>query len=189
MEEFNPLGVSLVSEYTFCQRSFAYRLIDFKPFEEQNQFVLEGRHDHLRLNLKKLSRNREGVEEMREYYVCSTTLGLSGKIDRIQFQDRVKIIEEKRGKLRKNNPQNDIQAQLYALLLSEVVDKPIDIAIYYAGSRRFRQVEWTDAIRSDLIILIESIQTKVNKFNLKNFPKSKDQRCSGCMYQNICGVL
>lgn len=185
------LGVSLVSEYSYCPRSFAYRLIDFKPIEEENYYIIDGRIDHQRLEQKNLNYNRYGEREMREFQVLSQRFPVSGKIDRVVFRDNIKeieIIEEKRGVKRDNNGQHNIQAKIYSFCLQEMYpDFKIKPRVYYSKSKRYRDIAWGELENIRIQEYLAMVFDKINNFDLNLFSQKLDQRCYGCMYLILCG--
>lgn len=183
------LGISLVSEYLYCPRSFAYRLIDFKPQEDDNFYIVDGRINHERLDLKKTAYNREGLIEKRGVYVRSS-LGVVGKIDRVIYEGNlVRIIEEKRGRLR-NNSQHDLQCLIEAYCFEETFPdlQVSSCLIYYQQSRRFRELEWNDKEREKVNKFFLMINEKCRQLSLSEFQQVLDERCYGCMFQETCGV-
>ncbi|MBI2519938.1 MAG: CRISPR-associated protein Cas4 [Bdellovibrio sp.] len=188
--EKNYFGISLLSEYVYCQRSFAYRLIEFKPHEDENYFIVDGRSTHQRLDDKKVSYNREGLPEKRSIYVKSEKIQATGKIDRVIYcGDTVRIIEEKRGRLR-SNEQHDLQCQLEAYCFEETFPEPKIEAclIYYQKSRRTRTVAWDNNAKNKIETLYNEIKDKCKDFALSKFDQVFDSRCSGCMFEKTCGA-
>ena len=188
--EKRGLGISLISEYSYCPRSFAYRLIDFKPHEDENFYLVDGRISHERLELKRCSYNREGFLEKRSVKVNSS-IGIMGILDRVMYEgNSVRIIEEKRGRLR-NNAQHDSQCLIEALCFEETFPemKVDSCLIYYQQSRRFREIKWSDEVRHEIKVYCLMVISKCQHCALSEFEPVCDERCYGCMFQETCGVV
>jgi CRISPR-associated exonuclease Cas4 len=185
----NYLGVSLLSEYFYCPRSFAYRLIDFKPDENENFYIVDGRLSHARLEEKSSSYDRIGRKESRDLFLASDELGISTKIDRVIWNtDCAEIIEEKRGK-RCENSQHDWQVWLEAYCFESNFNIPVSkCSIYYQASRRKRDIQYNDLVKNKILNFIKDIKIKIELMDIHEFEPVYDQRCFGCMFNDQCGL-
>lgn len=182
----NILGVALLSEFCYCPRSFAYRLIEFKPLEEDNYYIVDGRsavsNDYFE------TRDRRGNSQFNRVYISHPTLPISGVIDRIVYDNGIyHIVEEKRGGIRENE-QHIFQLKLYAWLYQlQYADRKLRLSLYYTKSRRHIDVDWGEQCMNSIESYAFSIIRLLDSFSLDSFKGVLDHRCIGCMYQDLCG--
>ena len=180
----NYISISTLSEWFYCPRSCFYLLSDFSPHQEYNYFILDGRNKHFKSSIQRSFRNRVGEQVISQVLVSSHKKKIVGKIDRLEVIDdkTVKIIEEKRGKVRSDN-KIEWQVKLLVFSYQEMFpEKTVLASIYFIDSRRHRVVNFN---LKEIGEEIDNIKGEL--FSGKAPVAKRDARCFGCMYQKICG--
>lgn len=186
MQKSDSLTISLLSEYLYCPRSFIYRYFDFKPLENENVYIADGRLAHSKSDSGHDIFDRKGRRVHPRYPVFSRKLNICGIVDRVIFYPKGAIvaIEEKRGRIRENK-QIEMQLALELYCLMEMFpEAEVKGSIYFADSRRHRTIEF---VKSD----VEKFVARV-RFSIRSgadvFEPVLDHRCDGCMFRAICGA-
>ena len=178
------LSISNLSEYFYCPRSFIYMQMDFRPLQEQNYFIMDGRLKHAKSSTGDAFFNRRGEKVLSDFFVFSRKKKIMGKADRVEIinKDRVRIIEEKRGRIR-SDAKIEWQLRLLSYCYAEMYpEKSIESSIYFIDSRRHKKIEET---KEDIEKMIDQLRNIIKTTHY--FEAKRDARCSGCMYEKICG--
>lgn len=187
MERPGNLTISLLSEYLYCPRSFIYRYFDFKPLENNNLYIADGRIAHVKSDSGQEIFDRTGRRVRPRFSVHSKKMCVSGVVDRVIFDSdsRIIAIEEKRGRIRENK-QIEMQLALELYCLKEMYPlSNVTGSIYFSDSRRHKTIDYDSEVVEQFINEVRSsLQSGVD-----GFPPVLDSRCEGCMYGLICGAV
>ena len=182
----NFLSISILSEYFYCPRSFVYQIEDYRAFQEENYFILDGRKKHQKSSEVKNFFNRKGEKVISQFYVYSRKLQIHGKLDRLEIlkNNNFIAIEEKRGTIRSDKKiQFQLDAMLYCLW-EMYPEKSIEGFIYFIDSRRRKKSLFSN---KDLENFEKDVFSVKKALQVGEFHAKRDARCFGCMYQKICG--
>src|SRR5437588_2333419 len=143
------LPISSLNALEYCPRRFYYQVVQGEMLV--NEFVLEGQLAHQRVHQAGTRPTEEGEIETTRLYLSSETLHLTGFADVIEERSGVFLpVEYKHG--HQGQWLNDhIQLCAQALCLEErQPGKPLipHGYIYYVGSRRRVQVQFTQQLRA-----------------------------------------
>ncbi len=180
----NYFSISNLSEYFYCPRSFIYLQSNFRLCQEENYFIVDGRKKHFKSSEQKEFFNRRGEKIFTQVFVFSKEKQILGKIDRLEIVDKnnVRIIEEKRGKLR-TDLKIEWQVKFLSYAYSEMYpDMTIKASIYFVDSRRHKVI---DINKKEISEKIDNLKNKI--INKGYFEAKRGARCNGCMYHRICG--
>lgn len=143
------IPISALNALAYCPRRFYYEFVQADMLI--NEFVLEGTQVHQRAHQPGQHTTASGEIETTRLYLCSETLRLSGFADVVEERDGLLIpVEYKHG--RQGKWLNDaIQLCAQALCLEERQPDKAPIPhgyIFYVGSRRRVQVQFTEELRT-----------------------------------------
>jgi len=177
------IQISALEHWTYCPRQCA--LIHVDQIFEENIFTIRGSLAHRRVD----EPTTEWCDGKRIEYALplwSDRLGLSGRADAVEFHDEGTVypVERKLGKRRLHKP-DDIQLCAQAFCLEEMLGIRIEKgAIASHKSRRRREVELTDRLRSETIETISAVRELITsgKLPLPVF----DKRCRDCSLIEVC---
>ena len=144
--ERQSFPLSAVNQYLYCPRRAA--LIHVEGIFADNEHTVIGSQIHEQADAPGYETVR-GVTLLRALPVWSDRLGLSGKCDVVErHPDGLLVpVEFKKGRRRKFY-NDDAQLCAQALCLEEMFGREVSRgAIFYAGSKRRREVEFTDELR------------------------------------------
>jgi CRISPR-associated exonuclease Cas4 len=134
---------------------------------------------------------RAGVRVERSLPIWSDRLGLVGKADVVEFlvDGSPYPVEYKHGSRHKAAAIalcDDVQLGAQALCLEEMTGKPVSSgAIFYARSKRRREVPITDALRTYIAETLAAVRAMLDSGNLP--PVITDRvRCRECSLKEIC---
>lgn len=173
--------ISAIEHYSYCPRQCG--LIHMEQVFEENVYTIRGRILHERVDSGEIT-SRPGLQEVRSIPLWSARLGLYGKADLIEFVDGTPYpVEYKPGRRLGIHP--DLQLCAQALCLEEMTGTPVPRgAIYYAGTRRRHEVEFTVELRSATEKAIEEIRAMLGQDRL---PEAfDDARCQNCSLGDPC---
>ena len=175
------IPISAIEHYSYCPRQCA--LIHVEQTFDENLFTIRGRLAHERVDSGE-SDVRAGVRQVRTLPVWSDQLGLRGKCDLVEFHEEGPYpVEYKVG--RRHGIHADLQLCAQALCLEEMLDQPVRKgAIYYHALRQRYEVEFTEALRSRTLAVIDGIRKVLRAQNLPDAPN--DERCPNCSLLNAC---
>lgn len=177
------IPISALQHYVYCPRQCA--LIHLEQTYEENVFTLRGKRVHDRVD-DAGTESIEGGRQERALPVWSTHHGLTGKADLVVFPDdgHPYPVEFKAGR-RKERLADDVQLCAQALCLEEMLNVEIPGGeIFYARSRRRRNVPFDRALREHTISVIEDVRCVLSQWDLP--PPVADQRCPNCSLQDAC---
>ena len=183
------LPLSYINQFDYCPRRFWYIYVQGQMVE--NVHVLRGNINHEHAHTPGYETIPNGVILHRQVQVYSYTLGINGVCDLLEehADGQLVPVEYKQGQQGKwNNDQAQLCAQ--ALCLEEMTaDKkrpPIAKGfIFYFGSRRRVEVEFTAQLRAYTRQLITAMQRALALGQLPA-PTVQRQRCNGCSLVDIC---
>ncbi|MCC9078491.1 CRISPR-associated protein Cas4 [Litorilinea aerophila] len=193
-EELLPL--SGIQHFLFCRRQWA--LIHVERQWQENALTAEGRILHTRVDDPSFTEKRKGVIVARSVPVASTSLGLFGVCDVVEFSESAQgvhlpgyqgtylpaPVEYKRGK-KKLEPSDEAQLCAQALCLEEMLAVSIPVGyLYYGQVRRRVTVELTEALRDRVRRAAQEMHTY---FQRGYTPKVKPFKgCKSCSLADIC---
>ncbi len=185
------LPLSYVAEYTYCQRSAFYLLVDTNSvYRNENEYIQEGRLVHQKIDIGYAYAKAERRVES-SFFVFSKALNILGKIDLVEFfEDKIVPIEVKRG-IRRNNEMHTVQLILAALCLQEMfpahrIEKG---AIFFTGDRKRIEIEFDDHLIQKTLNLVYELNKKTDKIlDPRNFKMQKGKICQGCCFYDLCHV-
>lgn len=168
--------VSALQEYVYCARRFYYQRYHNQigtPYE-----LVDGRSKHSNQS------NRGGWT--REQYFRSDELGLHGKIDLIEEDNRsLTPIERKRAESGNYYPSDEVQLAGYCMLLEDAIGEPVNIGYIYLYSTDERHaVRITEKHRQT----VDEIVSKIESMSAGEIPPFTDNpsKCDGCSARGYC---
>lgn len=180
-EELVYLPISSVAEILYCPRNFYYRVVE--AAKDSNAHVLEGKlQEEKRERRDKVMRD-SGIQ-VRSVHVASEHLQLIGVVDCLEERNTFYPVEYKKGIL-KESINDDVQLCAQAMVLEEELGHDIyNGYIYYVGSRRRREVYFSEDLRS----LVENTVKKARDIlESGEIPLPvADARCNGCALESRC---
>ena len=145
-ESPDPIPLSLINDYLFCQRRAALKAIEGWRGTNDHTVIGDNVHDQADVSGYETVK---GVTLLRALPVWSDRLRLSGKCDIVERHPDGSLVpvEFKKGKRRKFD-NDDAQLCAQALCLEEMFGRDIlRGAIFHAKSKRRREVEFTENLR------------------------------------------
>lgn len=182
-ESLETVLISSLDHYAYCPRRCAF--IYTEQVFEDNVYTLRGREVHE--NVDQISCEiEEGQRIERAMPLWSERLGLQGKADVVIFQpDSTPYPVEYKSGTKKVRYNDDVQLCAQAMCLEEMLNVEVDRgAIYYAGSRRRREVVFTPELRRLTEETIEATRSMLAEGKLP--PPVNDARCPNCSLINLC---
>ncbi len=184
----DSVSISSLNTLQYCPRRFYYQFVQCDMLV--NEYVLEGtlQHQHVHQNGKET--RREGEIQTTHLYLYSESLHLSGFADVIEEQNGMLVpVEYKHG--HQGQWLNDsIQLCAQALCLEERQPGNAPIShgyIYYIGSRRRVQIDFTPELREQTL---SAIARAFSLSTLDKVPPPLDgplvARCPKCSLQPLC---
>ena len=142
----DTLAISFLNALEYCPRRFYYECV-LNEFIE-NAHTIEGTMHHARSDAG-YTTTEDGVTTLRRVWVGSSRLKLSGFADIVEIEEGIFMpVEYKKGKM--GEWLNDhVQLCAQALCLEEMMHVTIPRgAIFYIGSARREEVEFSEALRT-----------------------------------------
>jgi CRISPR-associated exonuclease Cas4 len=190
------LPLSGIQHFLFCRRQWA--LIHVERQWQENVLTAEGRILHSRVDDPFFTEKRKGVIVARSVPVASTSLGLSGVCDVVEFTESPQGInlpgyegtflpapvEYKRGK-EKQEQSDAAQLCAQAICLEDMLAVSIPIGyLYYGQTRRRVAVELTAALRD----LVRKAAQEMHAYFQRGYtPKVKPFKgCRSCSLADVC---
>lgn len=197
--EYSPedlLPLSGIQHFLFCRRQWA--LIHVERQWQENALTAEGRILHRRADDPFFTEKRKGIVVARSVPVASTSLGLSGVCDVVEFTQSpqgVRLpgcegtflpapVEYKRGK-QKQEPSDEAQLCAQAICLEDMLTVSIPRGyLYYGQTRRRVPVELSSALRE----LVHKAAQEMHAYFQRGYtPKVKPFKgCRSCSLADIC---
>lgn len=188
--------LSGLQHFVFCKRQWA--LIHIEQEWEENVLTVEGHALHEKADDPFVRERRGDTIFVRAMPVHSSTLGISGICDMVEFtrdengipldkEDglyQVKPIEYKKGKPKKHDA-DILQLTAQSMCLEEMLGTVIDeAAMYYHEIKRREVVSITPELREKTK---EMIQEMHHYYARKHTPRVKTgKRCLRCSLRDIC---
>ena len=195
-DEQDYLMISGIQHFLFCRRQWA--LIHVEQQWKENVLTIEGQYLHERADQPMIREKRKGKIIVRALPVQSSTLGITGVCDVVEFiqnSSGVSLagepgnylpvpIEYKHGKP-KVEPSDILQLTAQAVCLEEMLVCEIPEGyIYYHETRRREKILFTEELRANLA---KNLKEMHGYWERKYTPKVKTGNfCKKCSLQDIC---
>lgn len=186
-EPLDPIPLSALQHWCYCPRQCA--LIHVEQVFEDNLFTQRGQALHKRVDDPGFE-VRDGLRIERALPLFSDRLGLVGKADVVEFlpDGTPYPVEYKHGSRHKRADIaacDDVQLAAQALCLEEMFGKPVpEGALYYASSRRRRNVAVDAALRAKTMIAITGVRDLLASGITP--PPLADEHCRACSLSDLC---
>ena len=173
--------ISAIEHFAYCPRQCA--LIHCDGVWNDNAHTVRGARAHRRVDSGR-HRYERGHHVLRAIPLWSETLGLSGQADVVEVEgEDVHPVEYKSGI--RHGAAADLQLCAQALCLEEMLDIEIWYGyVWYGGPRRRVQVDFTQALRSEVRDVVAQIRSQLMTFALPKAPN--DSRCKECQLLYHC---
>ena len=194
--EDDYLMLNGIQHFLFCKRQWA--LIHVENIWTENSFTAEGQVIHTKVDKPFIKEKRKDLIISRAMSVSSKNLGLSGRLDAIEFHKSDKgielnnrkglwqpiIIEYKRGKKKKYNYDN-AQLMAQAICVEENFNTKLDYGyIYYNETDTREKVEFTNELRE---LTISAAKEMHHYYKEKIVPRAENYKnCKMCSLYNEC---
>lgn len=179
----DPIPLSLLNDFLFCQRRAALKAIE--GWRGTNQHTVLGDNVHEQADVAGYETVR-GVTLLRALPVWSERLRLNGKCDIVERHPDGSLVpvEFKKGRRRKFD-NDDAQLCAQALCLEEMFGLAIPRgAIFHASSKRRREVAFDDDLRRLTEQAIEAVHRMIDE---QTVPQAVHKpQCSECSLFNHC---
>jgi CRISPR-associated exonuclease Cas4 len=181
-DEDELLPISALQHLAFCPRQCA--LIHIERLWAENRLTAEGRILHERVDSGESS-NRETTRTLRGASIRSLELGLTGRIDVLELRQTEEgevvpfPVEYKRGRP-KAEDWDEVQLCAQAMCVEEMMGLEVPGgALFYASTRRRRDVSFTEHLRARVEELARDLRTMVKEgITPPPVVSTKCQRCS-----------
>ncbi|MBD1998456.1 CRISPR-associated protein Cas4 [Leptolyngbya sp. FACHB-541] len=183
MELDDYVLISALQHYAYCPRQCA--LIHVEQTFDENLYTLRGHRVHETVNIPEYELI-EGVRVERALPLWSHQLGLTGIADVVEFYtDGTPYPVEYKSGPRKPREADELQLCAQAICLEEMTGRPVPIgAIFHHASRRRREVQFNDDLRSLVIETTQKVRSLVTTTQLP-LPVA-DERCPDCSLIETC---
>ena len=194
--EEDYLMISGLQHFSFCRRQWA--LIHIEQQWQDNLRTTEGNILHERAHDQQIRERRGEHISIRGLRVASSTLGISGICDVVEFTrctQGIKLhneegcwsvlpIEYKRGTWKENDADR-LQVCAQAMCLEEMLGCRIETAALYYGEIRGReQVPLSEELRSKVRSMLQEMR---DYYSRGYTPKVKTgKHCNACSMKDIC---
>lgn len=187
MDTPDPIALSALQHWCYCPRQCA--LIHVEQVFADNLHTLRGQAVHKQVDQPGVE-TRAGLRVERSLPIWSDRLGLIGKADIVEFEanETPYPVEYKHGS-RSKAPWiaacDDLQLAAQALCLEEMSGKPVPAgALYYATSRRRREVAISAALRQRVVEAVAAVRGLIDAGSVP--PAVNDTRCKNCSLLELC---
>lgn len=174
--------ISAIEHWSYCPRQCA--LIHLEQTYDENIFTLRGSRAHERVHQESVA-TEDGVRIVREMPLWSNRLGLIGKSDVVEWHGETPFpVEYKVGK-RRTWEHEMLQLCAQAMCLEEMLGVTVPAgAVYYAGSKRRREVSFAEPARESVRQAVTDIRAMLQGDRL---PLAlDDSRCPNCSLVDAC---
>ncbi len=179
----DPLPLSLLNDFLFCDRRAGLKMIEGLRGENAHTLIGDLAHEHADLPGYEVAKR---VKLLRALPVWSERLGLSGKCDIVeQHPDGALAPVEYKKSKRRHFENDDAQLCAQALCLEEMFARPVERgAVFHAASKRRREVVFTAELRQ----FTESALSELHLlFDSGAVPAAVYKRaCTECSLFEIC---
>jgi len=185
----DPLPLSALNDFLYCQRRAALKLIE--GLRGDNEHTVLGNLAHAHVDTPGYEQ-RAGWELLRALPLFSDTLGLSGKADLVEVQrdsatcsiTAARPVEYKKGPQRRWN-NDDVQLCAQALCLEEMLGLVIpEGAVFHAAAQRRRDVIFDDALRGQTRAALAGLRALIAAGVIP--PAELKPQCDGCSLRVVC---
>ena len=175
------IAISAIEHFVYCLRQCA--LIHCDGIWSDNAHTTRGSRAHRRVDSGQHNVER-GRRVLRGIPLWSESLGLSGRADVVEMDgDVVRPVEYKSGV--RHGVAADLQLCAQGLCLEEMLGIAVPSgSVWYGGPRRRVEVEFTDALRDQVLVAIDSIRRQLLKGELP--AAVNDDRCNECQLLHHC---
>ncbi|MFC3032697.1 CRISPR-associated protein Cas4 [Pseudoalteromonas fenneropenaei] len=184
MDEQKLINISALQHFVFCPRQCA--LIHLEQVWQENFLTAHGRQLHERVDSGE-PETRKGVRFERGVVVSAPLLGVTGKLDLLEYHQATQQfvpVEYKRGKPKINNL-DKVQLCAQALCIEEMLAVHIEQgALWYWQTRKRMEVVFEPSLRDQTRALITQVQQLFAAG--KTPPPSIGKHCKACSLLDIC---
>jgi CRISPR-associated exonuclease Cas4 len=179
----DPIPLSLLNDFLFCNRRAALKLIEGCRGENEHTAIGDIAHEHADLAGYEIAK---GAKLLRALPVFSKRLGLSGKCDIVEQRADGSLfpVEYKKSKRRKFD-NDDVQLCAQALCLEEMFGRRIERgAVFHAASKRRREIDFDVPLRA----LTETTVADLHRMmEARTVPAAVlKPQCQECSLYEIC---
>ena len=194
--EEDYLQLSELQHFAFCRRQWA--LIHIEQQWSENFRTVDGNILHEKAHNSTQRERRGDLIITRDMSVHSPSLGISGACDVVEFHRgdvgvaltgetglwKPYPVEYKRGSPRQDNA-DLLQLCAQAMCLEEMLCCEIpEGAIFYGESRRRTKVEFTEALRKQVVELLDQMH---DLYRHSHTPRVKPAKgCGACSIRELC---
>ena len=182
LPEDDTVMVSALEHYSYCPRQCA--LIHREQTFDENIYTLRGSAIHERVDEPE-GAIAQGVRVERGLPIWSTSLGLTGKADMVEFHgDTPYPVEYKHGPVRRGR-HADLQLCAQAMCLEEMLGVAVPRgAVYHFSSRKRREVALVPQLRQRVRDAVDAIRQMLRSDTLPS--ACADARCKNCSLLESC---
>ncbi|EJG1861761.1 CRISPR-associated protein Cas4 [Vibrio parahaemolyticus] len=178
------ISISALQHFAFCQRQCA--LIHLEQAWQENYLTALGRQLHERVDSGE-PETRKGVRFERGVVVTAPQLGVTGKLDLLEFHKlshQFIPVEYKRGKPKASDI-DKVQLCAQALSIEEMLSVEVtNGALWYWQTRKRIDVKFDNQLRTQTKTFITKVQ---QLFTIgKTPPPTKGKHCQACSLIDIC---
>jgi CRISPR-associated exonuclease Cas4 len=178
----DPIPISAIEHYSYCPRQCA--LIHVEHVWDENIHTMRGRIVHENVD-EEGCESVGGVRVERALPVWSRRLGVTGKMDMVEFTDGVPYPVEYKSGRKKKGTHEALQLCLYAMCLEEMFGSAVDRgAIYWYASKKRMEVEFTADVRARALDALQAVREVIESGDVP--PAPNDERCKECSLLESC---
>lgn len=181
--------VTDLKQFGYCKRILYYHscLPDIRPTTKKMEMGRRRHEDEQKRSLRRTMRLPGIDEAQREFDVAiqSETLGLSGRIDELIFQDEFLIpVDYKFAK--KAGSQMKLQITAYAMMAEETFEMPaLQGIVYLIRSRQVVEVNLTRTWRNKVRQAITEMRSIAESESMPE-PTKQRRACLDCEFRRFC---
>ena len=183
MNSPDPIPLSLLNDFLYCQRRAALKVIEGVRGTNQHTVVGDSVHEQTDISGYETVKS---VTLLRTLPVWSERLGLNGKCDIVERHPDGSLVpvEYKKGRRRKFD-NDDAQLCAQAMCLEEMFGLEVSRgAIFHARSKRRREVEFTGDLRRLTEDAVEAVHRLIGE---NSVPRAVHKpQCSECSLFDYC---
>lgn len=175
------IPISAIEHFVYCPRQCA--LIHCDGVWSDNAHTVRGARVHRRVDSGQ-HRTERGRQVLRGIPLWSESLGLSGRADVVEMDgETVRPVEYKSGV--RHGIAADLQLCAQALCLEEMLGVAVPSgSVWYGGPRRRVDVEFTEALRNQVLVALDAIREQLLTGGLPE--AANDERCTECQLLHHC---